>query len=48
MQLTGKAVQVFAAEDPDTEQNSRLTHAAAESKVAIKKFTWRKKTNLSS
>ena len=42
MQLIGKAVHIFAAEDPDTEQKSRVTYAVAENKVAIKKFTWRK------
>lgn len=41
------AVQIFAAVDPDTEQKSRVTHAVAD-KVAIKKFTWRRETKLSS
>jgi hypothetical protein len=48
MQLIGKAVEVFAAEDPDREQNSRVTHAVAENKVSVKKFTWRRETDVSS
>jgi hypothetical protein len=45
--LFRNAVQIFAAEDPDTEQKSRVTHAVAD-KVAVKKFIWRRETKLSS